>query len=245
MKTHRRMKNILSILMGLLTAGSLTIHATATVLWQGHADIGIGYENGAWDLHVHDEAEPPPGGTEYEPDEVILLVGATAEQPVPANPAFSFLGNPGESVWILPQNEDPSLLFLGIATEEIEAGFFEDDRVALTLAGYNGPGHFALYQVDGLGSPTIFMNTRDGVSSVDRYEALVGTHAHFNWAFSEPGTYTLSFEGSGILLEGGLFTSSGPVDYTFTVVPEPSTYLLFGLGAVALVGLVRRQRQRV
>jgi surface-anchored protein len=232
------------MLAGLLAAGSLTLHATSTILFQGHADLGIGYENGGWDLHVHDEAEPPPGGTEYEPDGVILLVGAAAQQTVPDNPAFSFLGNSGDSVWILPESENPSLLFLGIATEEIEAGFFQNDRVALTLAGYNGPGHFALYQVDGFGSPSLYMNTRDGVSNDDRFEMQVSTHAHANWAFSEPGTYTLSFDASGTLVEGGLFTSSGPVDYTFTVVPEPSTYLLFGLGAAALVGLLRRQRQR-
>jgi surface-anchored protein len=231
------------LLIGLLASSSLILHAQ-TILSQGHVDIGIAYEDDAWDLHVHDESEPPPGGTEYEPDEVILLVGAGAEMTVPESIAFSFLGNPGDSVWILPQNENSSLLFLGIATEEIEAGVFELDRVRLTLAGYNGPGHFALYQVDGFGSPTVYMNTRDGVSSDDHYNALVNTHAHFNWAFSDPGTYTLTFEGSGTLLDGGLFTSSGPIDYTFTVVPEPSTYLLFGLGTAALVGFVRRQQRR-
>jgi surface-anchored protein len=230
------------ILVGLLASSSLVLHAQTTLL-QGHADVGIAFEDGAWDLHVHDESEPPPGGTEYGPDEVVLLVGTEAEQTVPENPAFSFLGTGGDSLWVLPQNENPSLLFLGIATEEIEAGFFENDRVALTLAGYNGPGHFALYQVDGFGSPTVYMNTRDGLSTDDLFEMQVGTHAHANWAFSEPGTYTLSFEASGTLMEGSLFSSSGPVDYTFTVVPEPSTYLLFGLGAAVLIGLVRRQQR--
>jgi surface-anchored protein len=234
---------VISILVGLLASSSLVLHGQ-TILSQGHVDIGIGYENGAWDLHVHDEAEPPPGGTEYEPDEVILLVGPEAQQTVPPNLQFSFLGNVGDPVWLLPASENPSLLFLGIATEEIEAGLFQEDRVALTLAGYNGPGHFALYTVDGFGSPTIYMNTRDGVSNDDRYDAVVGTHAHFNYAFSELGTYTLSFQASGTLLEGGLFTSSDLVDYTFTVVPEPSTYLLFGLGTVAILGWVRRQRRQ-
>jgi surface-anchored protein len=234
---------VMTILVGLLASSSLVLQGQ-TSLSQGHVDIGIGYENGAWDLHVHDEAEPPPGGTEYEPDEVILLVGPEAQQTVPSNLQFSFLGNEGDPVWILPANENPSLLFLGLATEEIEAALFQEDRVALTLAGYNGPGQFALFTVDGFGSPTVFMNTRDGVTGADRYESLVGTHAHANWAFSEPGTYTLSFQASGTLLEGGLFTSSDLVDYTFTVVPEPSTYLLFGLGTVALLGLIRRQRRQ-
>jgi surface-anchored protein len=233
----------LPIAIGLLVSSGVLLHGQ-TMISQGHVDIGIAYEDDAWDLHVHDESEPPPGGTEYAPEDIVLVVGSDAMQSAPGTPAYGFLGDAGAPVWILPQNENPALLFPGIATEEIEAGVFADDRVALTLAGYNGPGHFALYQVDGFGSPTLFMDTHDGLSAADTYDAIVGSHAHFNWAFTQPGTYTLSFEASGTLLDGDLFTSSGLVDYTFSVVPEPSTWTLFGLGVAAIAGSAWRSRKR-
>jgi surface-anchored protein len=235
--------NTISIATGLLVSSSVFLYGQTTIS-QGHVDIGIAYEDGAWNLHVHDESEPPPGGTEYAPGDVMLVVGSGAVQSAPGTPAYGFLGDAGAPVWILPQNEDPSLLFPGIATEEIEAGVFADDRIALTLAGYTGPGQFALYQVDGFGSPTLFMDTNDGLSAADTYDAIAGNHAHFNWAFTQPGTYTLSFEASANLLNGDLFTSSGLVDYTFSVVPEPSTWTLLGFGAAALGALARHARKR-
>ena len=61
-----------------------------------------------------------------------------------------------------------------------------------------------------------------------------GSHAHFNYGFTAPGSYTVQFEASA-LLPDGTPTSSGPVSYQFEVVPEPGT---IGLLAVAGLGLV-------
>jgi surface-anchored protein len=84
------------------------------------------------------------------------------------------------------------------------------------------------------------MNTRDGISGDDWFEIGAGDHAHFNWAFSAMGTYTLTFEASGTLVEDSIFTSSGPVDFTVQVVPEPGVAALLGLGGLLL--LARRRR---
>jgi surface-anchored protein len=208
-----------------------------TTLTTEHVDVGIAYEGGLWDLHVHDETNDQ----EYEPGDAILFAGVGASNGVPANPLFSFLGNPGDSVWILPQNQDPSLMFLGVGAEELVAGTFVGDIVTLTLTSVSGPGHFALYQTDTFGSPTVFMNSRDGITVGDSYTIGAGNHAHFNWAFSEMGPYTLSFEASGTLVAGNQFTASGPVDYTFQVVPEPGAVTLFVLGGLGLLILLRRR----
>jgi surface-anchored protein len=211
-----------------------------TTLTNQHVDVGIAYAGGLWDLHVHDETN----AQEYDPADAVLFAGPQSSNGVPANPLFSFLGNPGDPVWILPQNQNPNLMFLGLGAEELTAGTFVGDVVTLSLTGVSGPGHFALYQTDTFGTPTVFMNTRDGISGADEYDIGAGTHAHFNWAFSEMGTYTLSFEASGTLVAGNVFTSSGPVDYTFQVVPEPGTLTLATLGGVGLLLLARRRRTR-
>ena len=53
--------------------GSAPVHAAELpVLTAGHTDVGVNYEDGAWDLHVHAEDL----GEEYEPDAVWLQVGS-------------------------------------------------------------------------------------------------------------------------------------------------------------------------
>jgi surface-anchored protein len=224
-----------------LLAASAALAMAQTRLTTEHVDIGIAFEMGAWDLHIHDETHDveysPPSG----PDGAILEVGAAAQTLVSADPLFSFLGTPGSPVWILPAVQEPSLLFLGIGAEELEAGTFLNDRVNLSLHSLSGPGEFALFSFDSFGNPQVLMNSRDGISSGDTVIVPAGGHSDYNWAFSEPGAYTLNFEASGTLAEGSLFTASGPVAYSFEVVPEPGTLGLLGLGGLALLTLARRR----
>ena len=226
-------KFILTLVMA--TAGAVAAQAQ-TVISSGHIDIGIAYESGNWDLHVHQEE---PTEAEYEPDEVILQVGAAAQATIPANPSFSFLGNPGDPIWILPKSEDPELLFLGIGTEELDPADWTGS-VTLSLGGVAGPGQFSIWDTDLFGSPLVKMNTGDGIDASDSLEVIPGSHAHFFWGFTAPGDYSVTFEALGIF--EGLETASGPVTYQFSVVPEPGTsaLLLLGLGGVALAGWRRR-----
>lgn len=205
----------------------------------GHADIGIAYENGAFDLHVHDETNDieysPPSGESG----AILGVGASAQGLVPSAPGFEFLGASGDPVWILPKNQDAGLLFLGIGAEELEPGTFVGDRIHLTLRGLQGPGTLAVYDVDAFGTPTVAMASRDGISANDQVEVFAGSHAHLNWAFSAPGRYTVEFTASGTLSDGGRFIESPSTAYSFEVIPEPSSMALLGLGGLGAM-LCRR-----
>ncbi len=183
-------------------------------LKEGEIDLGVAYEEGAFDLHLHDHA----ADIEYESGDARLFAAVLAKTTVPEDPKFNFLGTPGDAVWILPQREDPHLLFLGLAGEEIEARVFQDDRVELSVVGLEGPGDLFLYSVDGLGAVNVHFNTGDGVTGADHYDVGAGSHAHANWAFSEPGIYELTLQASGTLTEGGAVQSE-PVTFTFEVEP--------------------------
>ena len=81
----------------------------------------------------------------YSPSDVLLLVESKAAKRIPSDPAFGFLGQPGDLFYELPQHEEEGLLFLGIATDELETGIFAGDQVQMNLTSVDGPGHCLLY----------------------------------------------------------------------------------------------------
>lgn len=214
-----------------------------TYLWQDHTDVGVNYEDGAWDLHVHAEALD----LEFEPGDAILGVDIIgAQSSIPSGSDWSFLGTAGSPVWILPQTQNPSLLFLGLGTEEMATGLFTSDQVTLSLKAVNGPGTFAVYETGMFGAPTVFMNSGDGINVGDSIALTAGGHRHVNWSFTAPGVYQIDFEGAGTLADGNVFTSSGNVTYTFEVaaVPEPGTASFLALGSLALIAVARRSKSK-
>lgn len=224
-----------------LCLGAGNALAATPTLATGHADIGIVYEEGGWNLHVHQEMEDPAAGIEYAPGDVVLQVGAAARTVVPSTPGFQFLGPSLSPVYILPQVHQPGLLFLGLGTEEIPDGLFSNNQLTLSLQNVSGPGNFFLYTVDGFGVPHVAMNSADGISTVDGVTLQTGSHGHYNFAFTAAGTYEIAFSASGVLADGGASVGSDAATYTFEVIPEPGTMFLcaLGLGALAIRRLKR------
>jgi len=232
------MNNQILLPLLMATAGALAAQAQV-VINSGHVDIGIAFESGNWDLHVHQEQ---PIEAEFAPDEVILQVGAAAQTSVPADPSFSFLGNPGDPVWVLPKSENPELLFLGIGAEELDPTDWTGG-ITLSLESVAGPGEFTIWDTDLFGAPLLRMNSGDGIDNLDNLEVIPGSHAHFFYGFSAPGDYSVTFEASGLF--EGLATASGPVTYQFSVIPEPgaTALLLLGLGGIAVQAWRRRGKR--
>ncbi|MYV47196.1 choice-of-anchor M domain-containing protein [Streptomyces sp. SID2888] len=186
--------------------------AAPITLSEGHVDVvDIAYEDGGLELGLHDETTGTP--IERDPADVTLRVKPEAETVVPSNPAYSFLGSPGDPVWILPQTNNPDLLYAGWAAHEVPAGVFQGDSVTLRLTAVSGPADVSVYDISG-GAPVKQFDSGDGLPDAVNVEAEA--HHHTNWAFEAEGDYTLTFRATGTLADGTT-VSSEPVDYHFTV----------------------------
>jgi surface-anchored protein len=102
----------------------------------------------------------------------------------------------------------------------------------------SGPagGNFSMWDSDSFGNPTFYFSTADGISDLDVYHPPVaGSHGHFNWGFTQPGTYELTFQFEGTHNTDGFKTASGTFEFQVSTVPEPAqTGLFAALGLLAL-----------
>lgn len=186
--------------------------APLVTLDTGHVDVvDVEYADGGFELHIHHETQG-----ELDPADTLLRVLPKAKTTVPDDPAYAFLGAPGRSVWILPQVQDPDLLFAGLSTEELEAGVFTGDQVTVTLCAVSGPGKVSVFTTDAVGNPGVVFNSRDGLP--DATALPVAGHQHANWAFSAAGTYRVTFHVSARLASTGQVVTSEPMTVTFKVL---------------------------
>ncbi|MET9880020.1 choice-of-anchor M domain-containing protein [Actinacidiphila glaucinigra] len=196
-------------------AGLVTSPAqAATVLTSGHVDIvDVDYANGALTVNVLDGT----GSTEVEraPGDVTFRVPVAAKHTnVPTTPAWSFLGT-GGTAWILPQSQTSGLLWAGWNTTEVPTGIFRDNRVSFQLTNVTGPAGFSIYTASA-GTPTVLFDSGNGLP--DTLNVNTGAHTHANWGFDAPGTYTVTFNVSGVLASTGATVSSGSKQFTFQVL---------------------------
>lgn len=185
-----------------------------------HVHVQIAYATGVWDLHIFDFDSGP-----YDPGALAIPVALAARSKIPDNPPFTgFLGAAGGPVWILPQNEHPDILNLGIGTSRIASGTFANNQVKLALHRVSGPGHFAMFTPSPFGAPNVHMTSLDGVNPMNDFIHVpaVAGHIHLNWAFTAAGTYRIGLAASGRLNSTGLISESPVVDYTFVVEGPPA-----------------------
>lgn len=212
---HLRRLLMAAVVAATLGAGLAPAGATTpSLVRKGHADLAVHYEGGAFEAHVHDE----DAEREYEPEEVTIFVRNSAKAVVPSNPAFSFLGSPGSTVWILPQTEDPTLPHLGYSTEDLVAADWVGGQITWSLVDVDGPGAFALYTTDGFGDPTLIFDSDDPAPNTENLP--IPDHKHANWAFRAPGHYEVTVEYTGNHVDDGPVSTE--VTYSFHVKARPT-----------------------
>lgn len=220
---------------GLAVAAALLLAAAAPAaepIATGHQDLQFNFAPATgWSLSVfdHDTA------LVHAPPAIWFDVSAAAEGTVPAGAQWAFLGQAaGEPLWILPQVQDAALPWLGTSTEATATGVLANNDMRLALTAASGPGQFSLFTVSGLGTLSVLMATSDGLSAADAINTRANRHAHYNWAFTEPGTYFLTFQASGTPVGGGAPVLSDPATLEFRVVPEPAAPVLLAAGLLLL-----------
>jgi len=183
------------------------------VLDAGHVDlVEVTVDAGRLVVRVKDDTTG--GGAVFRsPTDVQARVKDPARIQVPDDPAFAFLGAPGTDMWMLPQVQDPTLLWPGWSTERIQPGQLRGDSMTLRLAAADGPGPFALFTTDQFGVPKVLFDS-DGPAP-NSTVVPVRTHAHSNWAFGASGVYRLTFEVAGTLSDGSPVAT--PVTYVVLV----------------------------
>ncbi|BCJ50402.1 hypothetical protein Asp14428_18770 [Actinoplanes sp. NBRC 14428] len=175
----------------------------------------MAYEDGALEIGVHDETVEPD--VEREVDDVVFLVKKAAKTTVPADPTYGFLGAAGKPVWVLPEVQNEDLLWPGLAAEEIDAGVFAGDTVTLKAENVTGPGRFAIFTENAVGTPQVLVNSGDGLP--DALSLNAGTHRHVSWAFQKAGVYFVTVRATATLAGSGATVTSEPAVYTFVVQP--------------------------
>lgn len=242
-----------------------------TYLTTEHVDLNIRYTaaTNTWGMVVRDD----DNGLEIPAQDARLVVPDAAIISRPAGSGYDFTGvGAGQSLYVLPQIQDPSLMFLGVASYGTtptnqwdsysvasEAGgrltssagrWIRMKLESVTgAAGAAAPGIFSAWQ-DGFSGPNAFLSTNDGIvnsgsANDDSIWVLSNGHSHYNWGFSAPGTYLVTFRPSGRQNDnnagtvGPLIESSDVFTFTFQVgslaVPEPSSVILCLFAPVALL----------
>jgi len=242
---------ILTAVFPILTATA----ASAALYTTGHGDLGIAYDAGAFDLHVHLHSGAVVDGValaaddEYAPGDLHVYVPNPSVNR-PANAAFAPIGvAAGQPFWFLPATQDPAKPFFGVGAEELTAsewtGNIQLRLMAISGSGVNAGGQVSLWNTGTFGELNFLWSSVDGLTAADTLGVIPGSHAHYNIAFTKPGFYDLTVQATGTNTVDGLVTSSATYQFAVvnipTPVPEPTTGL-WGLVAFGFAATSRLRR---
>ena len=175
-----------------------------TVLSAGHVDIGPRFVDGRWMLLVHDDQAKadPDGESVWRPtDQTVLQVRDQAILQIPDDPNYAFLrGKPGDDVFVVPQTQNPDVVWVGWNTQDPEVMETIDRGVTMTMTGVQGPGSLVVYLQSGdFAEPDVLWDSNGKPAPV---WVDVNTHTHANWVFSKPGVYLVQIKLEAELIDG-------------------------------------------
>lgn len=203
-------------------AGALPLAAqNVAYLTSGHTDLGIFLApSGVNRLYL--QANDDDHGQSYPPNQVVLVASEASRLELPPGTPF---GAEGDPLWILPQTQEPGILFLGASTETLAPSAFTGalkfnlKSIALPGQPTNTVANFFVWQAGSFGNFDVFMNTTDGITAADAIPLPAGAHAHYNWGFSTSGLWYVTFQASGRLTGQPTDITSTNITFAFHVLP--------------------------
>lgn len=183
----------------------------------GHFDLGPAIENGTLVARVKDDRTQPAQWV--DPSSLTFALGDAARITAPAD--LGFVATPGSSVWLIPSTQIAGVPWLGLNSQREEIVTGTTGPVQFTLDAVEGPGRVAVFNAGALGSG-VGEHVFDGPGT--GYTLGANTHAHQNWVFTAPGTYTLTITmrvtPNGAALAGSGFGSGGHLTATGATGPS-------------------------
>lgn len=245
-------RHILPLITVVTIGGFGAAKADFENLWTaGHGDISIHYDpaNNDMELGYHLGSTAVINGSPLGAETEVNASYLTAIVP---NESFSKIsggaaGLPGafgsQTFWYIPQT-NPGINpvpFAGIGAEEVPQGIFVNNSIGFSLKSIvDSPAdsQFIVYR-NSISGPETFIDTQN-LGTSNFLSVPASSHRHFNFGFSEPGTYLLEFEAVGTLVGGG--TASASAVYAFTVVPEPAAWISMSMALIS-IGAARQWRK--
>ena len=183
----------------------------------GHFDLGPAIENGTLVARAKDDRSQPAQWV--DPSSLTFALGDAARITAPAD--LGFVATPGSSVWLIPSTQIAGVPWLGLNSQREEIVTGTTGPVQFTLDAVEGPGRVAVFNAGALGSG-VGEHVFDGPGT--GYTLGANTHAHQNWVFTAPGTYTLTITmrvtPNGAALAGSGFGSGGDLTATGATGPN-------------------------
>ena len=183
----------------------------------GHFDLGPAIDNGTLVARVKDDRTQPAQWV--DPSSLTFALGDAARITAPAD--LGFVATPGSSVWLIPSTQIAGVPWLGLNSQREEIVTGTTGPVQFTLDAVEGPGRVAVFNAGALGSG-VGEHVFDGPGT--GYTLGANTHAHQNWVFTAPGTYTLTITmrvtPNGAALAGSGFGSGGELTATGSTGPS-------------------------
>ena len=200
-----------------------------TEISAGHVDMGPLFNNGKFELMLHDDHGESPVWRSL--DEVIYRGSDKAILEVPNDPRYSFVGAPaGSKVYVIPQTETKGVIWPGWNTQDPQLVSKLNRGVNLTLEQVSGPGTFSLYLENGnFSAPQVLWSSTK--SEPQKLWVEKNTHTHANWVFTAPGEYLLKITASAELSDGS--TVSDTRYLKFAVGDSASADTLYAMEAQA------------
>ncbi|MFY1692937.1 TIGR03773 family transporter-associated surface protein [Plantactinospora sp. WMMB782] len=183
-------------------ANAVTAAGERKLISDGHVDMGPQLVGGNWTIRIKDDTVSPAVWRELA--DVVLQVKDNAKTKVPAGK--DFLGEEGDEVWVLPQVQQPGIVWPGWNTQHESVVSSTRGNVTWALAGVDGPGRFTLFTTDSFGGADVLFDSSKALPQ--RLAIPLNTHAHGSWAFSEPGLYRLKVQMSGTTTDGRVVTDT-------------------------------------